>query len=322
MRYGGHVKLFVTRHGRFRARLIRVALPRASLLVTDESSPRIAFVSPAPGSVVVIVPLDRGAPQTWAGIPLHPGEIMTIGLGQPAHARTAGLCRTGIVCFAAQDFSRFAGALLDPGFVAPTGVQKWQPAPSALRSLINLIRAVDSVTSAHPAAPTDAEAARSLEQELITCVLDCVAGGPVEMESAAHRQHSALMIRLEAILRAFPDRLLSLADVSAALGVSPRTLRICCQEHLGISSSRYFRLRQLQRVHRALRGGDATKPSVAEAARRYGVTELGRFAASYRDLFGQLPSETMRQAALAAPAGARRTLKQASRRDWIVDMVQ
>ena len=138
LRQGGHVELLVTRHTQFRSRLIRVALPRASLLVIEESSPRISFVSPARGRVVVTAPLDRESSQIWAGTPSLAGEIVTISGGQPVHARTEGSSRTGVFCFASGDLARFAAALISPGFTVPPGVQRWRPAPSALRSLMRL----------------------------------------------------------------------------------------------------------------------------------------------------------------------------------------
>jgi AraC-like DNA-binding protein len=83
-------------------------------------------------------------------------------------------------------------------------------------------------------------------------------------------------------------------DICTALGVSDRTLRLCCKQHLDMAPDRYLRARRLQAVHRALRHADAREVSVSRVARRFGFREPGRFAASYRAQFGELPSATLR----------------------------
>ena len=51
----------------------------------------------------------------------------------------------------------------------------------------------------------------------------------------------------------------------------------------------------MQQVHRALRSENPGAATVAEVARQYGVRHLGRFAANYRALYGELPSTTFRR---------------------------
>jgi len=63
-----------------------------------------------------------------------------------------------------------------------------------------------------------------------------------------------------------------------------------------MSPTRYLRLRRMHSVHHTLRSGGPDAASVSEVARRYGFCRLGRFAADYRDLFGELPSATLRRA--------------------------
>ena len=56
---------------------------------------------------------------------------------------------------------------------------------------------------------------------------------------------------------------------------------------------RYLRLSRLNRVRAALRRANPATASVAEVARCFQFSELGRFAAAYRETFGELPSTTL-----------------------------
>ena len=75
--------------------------------------------------------------------------------------------------------------------------------------------------------------------------------------------------------------------------VSDRTLRSCCAEFLGMNPTQYVRLRRLKEVRRALRDAHPDKVKVAEVANRFGFTQLGRFAGTYRATFGEIPSTTL-----------------------------
>ena len=101
------------------------------------------------------------------------------------------------------------------------------------------------------------------------------------------------MARFEVTLATYPNRKLSAGELCAAIGVSGRTLEACCVEVLGMSPGSYARLRRLNLVRAALRRADLTITRVSELARRYGFSELGRFAVTYRTVFGETPSTTL-----------------------------
>jgi AraC family ethanolamine operon transcriptional activator len=103
------------------------------------------------------------------------------------------------------------------------------------------------------------------------------------------------MVRFEGLLQTQPDQNLPIEEICRGLDVSERTLRTLCAEQLGMSPTGYLRLRRMSLVQRALGRGDADAVTVSEAAMRHGFRSLGRFAADYRALFGELPSVTLQR---------------------------
>ena len=62
-------------------------------------------------------------------------------------------------------------------------------------------------------------------------------------------------------------------------------------ERYGLGPMAYFKALRLNAVRVALK---VTPAAVSEAAREFGFHHLGNFAADYRRLFGERPSETLR----------------------------
>lgn len=96
------------------------------------------------------------------------------------------------------------------------------------------------------------------------------------------------------LVEAAPQAELSLADLAAAAGVTGRQLQRGFRETVGLSPMAYVRAVRLDRVHAELLEG-AGRVAVTDVAMRWGFFHLSRFAQQYRDRFGQLPSETVRQ---------------------------
>jgi len=100
-----------------------------------------------------------------------------------------------------------------------------------------------------------------------------------------------------------------MADICAALGVSRRSMGVCCRNVFGVGPDHYRLVSGLQRVHDALRSGDPATPTVAAAVRRFGFDRMSHFAAQYRAIYGELPSITLhgRKAAGKAVQGRNQT---------------
>ena len=95
------------------------------------------------------------------------------------------------------------------------------------------------------------------------------------------------MRRFRRVLEENPDEPLYLPEICKAIGVSDRTLRRCCQEHLGMGSKRYLLLRRMHLARRALRESSPIEATVAKTATQCGFWHFGRFAGAYQALFGR-----------------------------------
>jgi AraC family ethanolamine operon transcriptional activator len=73
-----------------------------------------------------------------------------------------------------------------------------------------------------------------------------------------------------------------------------RTLRTAFKEYFGVGPRGYLQLRRLHQVHRALRAADPDEATVSKILVEHGEWSFSRFASRYQQLFGELPSETLR----------------------------
>ncbi|WP_250001949.1 helix-turn-helix transcriptional regulator [Actinoplanes sp. M2I2] len=104
---------------------------------------------------------------------------------------------------------------------------------------------------------------------------------------------TAVMRRATAFIEDHPERPLTVGDIAAAAGVGIRALQTAFRRDLRITPTTYLRRVRLDRVHQELLAG-GPGVTVRETARRWGFTNLGRFAAEYRAAYGRSPGQTLR----------------------------
>ncbi|RLE27207.1 MAG: hypothetical protein DRJ61_17670 [Acidobacteria bacterium] len=86
----------------------------------------------------------------------------------------------------------------------------------------------------------------------------------------------------------------SVAELSKESGASVRTLRRGFQERFGVSPKAYLLAQRLGGARRDLRS--ANQPQlITDVANSWGFWHMGQFAADYRAMFQELPSETLRE---------------------------
>jgi AraC-like DNA-binding protein len=90
------------------------------------------------------------------------------------------------------------------------------------------------------------------------------------------------------LIRAQPEQPHTTASLARAAGVSVRNLQEGFRRHLSTTPMAYLRHVRVAHAHDDLHSGRVA--TVGEAAQRWGLTHLSRFAAAHRARYGTLPS--------------------------------
>ncbi|AQT93932.1 helix-turn-helix domain-containing protein [Pseudomonas azotoformans] len=102
-----------------------------------------------------------------------------------------------------------------------------------------------------------------------------------------------LMARIGEWAADAPDETVNLLELAQIAGVPLRQLQQGFKTYTGMSPAQWLRLRRLNGARRELLNSTGT--TVAEVAMNWAFWHLGRFSSSYRALFKELPSETLKR---------------------------
>ncbi|WP_144186404.1 helix-turn-helix domain-containing protein [Elioraea rosea] len=147
---------------------------------------------------------------------------------------------------------------------------------------------------------SNAVALASMTDLLVALVLQ---GAPHNYSAAMHVRSAqqgqataapAYVRRAEAFMAAHAMEPIRMAAIAAAAGCSVRTLGDAFRRFRGKTTLQALYTIRLEQARSALERGEEDS-SVAQVARRYGFSNAGRFKATYRQRFGQMPAETRRQ---------------------------
>jgi AraC-like DNA-binding protein len=99
---------------------------------------------------------------------------------------------------------------------------------------------------------------------------------------------------VEEFIRANAAMPLSLGDLAAVAGVSARALQYSFRRHRGVRPMEFLRQTRMKYVRDELLSSEEPV-TVSQTAARWGFFHFGRFAAEYREQYGESPSATLRR---------------------------
>ncbi|UVM02586.1 helix-turn-helix domain-containing protein [Pseudomonas laurylsulfatiphila] len=152
----------------------------------------------------------------------------------------------------------------------------------------------------------DPPSREALTQQLLDDCLFILDNACVGLDQGALQRRAgerAIMKRVGEWAADTPEEHLNLLELSQVAGVSLRQLQHAFKTYTGMAPTQWLRLRRLNSARRELLSRTPTQTTVAEVAMHWSFWHLGRFSSSYRALFKELPSDTLKRASVAQPIG-------------------
>jgi AraC-like DNA-binding protein len=253
-----------------------------------------AFPKPSIGVMLVI----DSAGTSFCRASLGDGMLVTIPGGAPIEFDVApGFSYAGTQI---PLDSWFAAQLFETGFVREGNAIEVRRLPAERLSAASrrVAHLAASLREAAGDPDRSAGAAGLIEDHIVRLASDAadLGGTPLlgysgNLHGVASRARDFIYAHIEAPIR--------IADLCRAVGVSRRKLEYAFRTVHDVSPLEYIQALRLNMIHRTLLYGGVLGQSVTEIALRYGINHFGRFSASYRMLFGELPRETLSQARTA-----------------------
>jgi AraC-like DNA-binding protein len=290
------VKLIVTQSGKYQAELTRITLHRLLMQRSHDVLPRLFHTTVTTSRIICFfLTREQQAPFFHSRKELLPSEIMVYAPGTDHYQRSTAASHWGTMSLSADDLAAAGGAITGREVLAPAMTQRIRPSAESVLRLRSLHMAAGDLAVDAPDILTNPAVARAIEQGLIRAMVQCLTEGDALEERAPGHTRLPIMRRFEQAVSENEGKLFYVAELCAAVGVSERTLRLHCLEHLEISPHRYLWLRRMHQVRRALALADPALTTVTSVATEYGFWELGRFSVAYRRLFGESPSLALRR---------------------------
>ena len=287
------LELLPTARGQFRAELTKVCMDQLWVQRFYQNLPLVNAGAMKPGRRVFTF-FTSAEPQAMrhCGMDVLSGDIIVNNFVE-IHQQTEAEFRLGSMSLTTRTLDAACKAITGREFSGSPLKHLVRPNAALMSRLLKLHEMVGQIATTVPEVLEVPEAARSLEQQLIHILVRCLTDRASVQMTCGGRCHDMIVAKFEEYLEANPNVPLYLPEICAAIGAGERTLRMACQEHLGMGPIRYLALRRMNLVRRALLRAGSSTTTVTRIATDHGFWELGRFSVNYRAMFGETPSETL-----------------------------
>jgi hypothetical protein len=179
------------------------------------------------GRAIIAFRIHAGGSVVHGGVELKPNDMVRFSPGQSYYQHSSGPAGIGGMSLPVADMVSVGAAMAGCDLTPPRDTLIFTPPPGAVAKLQRLHAAAGYLAETAPEIIANPSAAYGLEQALVEAMVGCLCGIEAREDSIAQRQHELIMRRFRRVverIRINP----SIPEICKAIGVSDRTLRVCC----------------------------------------------------------------------------------------------
>jgi len=181
--------------------------------------------------------------QTWAGARMARGDIALFAPASLVHHRAGKKCSWGFLSLRVRDMADWSSVILGRRIRLPKSSKIIRPHGQDAARLLHLQAKAADLAKQNPAAIQHPEVARSMEQELLVALLNCVSAAPAPSDNGTRRRRALTMLRLEQMIDSDPDTA-SRELLCAGSRIASSAIDESCRCMAGVASDRYIQLRR------------------------------------------------------------------------------
>jgi len=239
--------------------------------------------------------LDSDNPTTWAHHRLIPNDGLTV---FPHDEDLKGVSPVGFRGSGIHFAKDFITSLVEQVYFQPIDVLV--PSPGTYMTdpeKLGVLRAELCYWRELTSRSTDIQpgAITQREESLALAVINALIDEKFAEKESLIKSTRAVSLALEVIHNSELESI-SAMELCKHTSCSQRTLEKCFSNRFGVTPKKYIKCLRLAEVHKGLRNFDALGyDSIIELAGVYGFWHMGQFAADYRRIYGELPSDTLKR---------------------------
>ena len=166
------------------------------------------------------------------------------------------------------------------------------------RALHQLRRQLVWMFDKPPAVPENQESQfGAAREELASVLISALSTDQASEIRLSGRQRKIIATRAREWLREQQMCAVTVPELCRAVGTSERTLRQVFADQFGVTPKAYLRAMRLNGAYRELLEASPLTLNVGTVALNWGFLSASQFTADYWNLFGELPSTTLRRSA-------------------------
>lgn len=229
------------------------------------------------------------------GSPMEPPALFGLAPTGEIHVTVPEVCDLVLISMDREAFHQWAAELGCSHLDERSLRLNWlELDPQCFEGLRRYLLQLFSVAETQPELLRQASWRRLALQDLGPLLI-CGLAGAVELSTSTPRPPARIELvkQVQRWIAENPNLPMTLDDLCRQVYVSRRCLIQGFREHLGMGPMAYLKLQRLHGARRYLLQADPVDTTVTAAACRFGFLNSGHFARDYRQLFGELPSETL-----------------------------